>query len=141
MKKEDRKALAKGAFRLFSQIILARYNRSVILIMNITFWTNEHGETPVITFLSSLDPQTQHHIRIVFGRMEQLSFPDFIRSKHVRSLYRMYEFKVPFRGMAYRFFFTFNNHICVIVHAWIKKTQKTPPHEIAIALARISKII
>ncbi|MDQ6905759.1 MAG: type II toxin-antitoxin system RelE/ParE family toxin [Chloroflexota bacterium] len=105
------------------------------------FFVEENGRRPIQDFLSSLDGKTQ--TRFVWS-IEQLRVRNTrAREPLVRNLEgRLWELREESNTNIYRLmYFFFTGRRIVFVHAFQKKTQKTPRREIDIALDRMQQFI
>jgi phage-related protein len=103
----------------------------------IVFYVDEKGYSPIQEFLQSLDIKTQ--ARFAWS-IEQLRIRN-VRAKEplVRHLdEKLWELREESSTNIYRLlYFFFSARRIVFVHGFQKKTQKTPRHEIEIALKRL----
>lgn len=110
--------------------------------MKIRFWENARGDAPVLEFIRDIrDNETRDHIQVQLKKIECLVANDFLCSKHVRPVRHLYEFKVPFKKLQFRFFFVVTQDVCVLLHACLKKTQKTERRDIELAITRTKFMI
>jgi len=110
-------------------------------LWTIVFYTEDDGSSPVQEFLMSLDIKTQ--ARFVWS-IEQLRIRNVMaREPLVRHLEgKLWELREESSTNIYRliYFFFSGQHI-VFLHGFQKKTQKTPRHEIEIALQRLNSFL
>src|SRR5258708_4453836 len=103
----------------------------------VVFFVDERGSSPIREFLQSLDLKTQ--ARFVWS-IEQLRVRN-VRAQEplVRHLEgKLWELREESSTNIYRLlYFFFSGRRIVFVHGFQKKTQKTPRHEIEIALQRL----
>lgn len=96
----------------------------------VIFYTNDRGKSPIIEYIDGLSK---------LDRAKILKFIDILRerkgaldepySKHIRGKIR--ELRIDFAGNKHRiFYFTFINKKIIMLHAFLKKTKKTPEREI-----------
>ena len=100
------------------------------------YYRAENGDEPVRLFRNRLNYKIQQRF---FAREEQLlqAFGERLSQPHVKYLGDgLWELKVDFGNLAYRFVYFLHGHFVVHVHAFQKKTQKTPGQELKIACAR-----
>ncbi len=119
--------------------MLLTYNKFVIIYkqMEIEFWCDSSGDSPVIDFIKDLSPKSSVKIYDLFEKIEERGWAFIAYSGMVRKLRDgLYEFKVRFDRVFYRFIFIIKNSICYILNAFKKKTNKTPNYEINLALRR-----
>ena len=101
------------------------------------FETNR-GEKPVEKFINSLDPNT---IAKVIHNIDLLEkYGNLLRMPHSRRLVKdLYELRVKGKEEI-RILYTFKSRNIYLLHAFKKKSQKTPKREMAKALKRIDMI-
>ncbi len=99
----------------------------------VTFYERPDGVVPVQDYIAGLGSKDKAKV---------LKYIDFLRehkgvldepySKHIRGKVR--ELRVDFSSNRHRiFYFTFVNKNIILLHAFLKRTPKTPAREIAIA--------
>jgi phage-related protein len=100
------------------------------------FYTTAAGESPVSAYIDSLPgPQQQKILRgVLLLREHGTALP----APHTKPLGDgLWELRMVFGGDAFRvIYFTWTGRRFVLVHAFQKKTQKTPPGEIDLARGR-----
>ena len=101
------------------------------------FETNRR-EKPVEKFINSLDPNT---IAKVIHNIDLLEkYGNLLRMPHSRRLVKdLYELRVKGKEEI-RVLYTFRSSNIYLLHAFKKKSQKTPKREMATALKRIDRI-
>ena len=108
---------------------------------SILFYVDEDGESPVRTFLRSLDRTT----RARFGwSIEQLRLRDVsAREPLVKKLdSRLWELREESQTNIYRVIYCFvSGRRIVLLHGFQKKTQRTPRGEIEIAERRLARFL
>lgn len=89
----------------------------------------------VLPFVPTLQKPTQAKILRQLDLLEQ--YGHHLGPPHVKQLRKdLYELRV--RGkQEVRLLFTFRESICYVLHAFVKKTQRTPVREISTALGRM----
>src|SRR6476659_3162681 len=97
------------------------------------FYLEDNGSSPVEDFLADLDRQTRSRIYTAMERLRQVNLR--AREPLVRHLERdLWELRQGSDGNIYRFiYFFFSGRRIVYVHAFQKKTQKTPRREFELA--------
>lgn len=105
---------------------------------NVILFENNRGEKPVEEFIKSLDEATIAKVIHVIDLLEK--FGPLLKMPHVKKLDKnLYELRI--RGkQEIRIVFSFDKKKIYLLHAFQKKTQKTPPREIATALKRLKRI-
>lgn len=105
---------------------------------NILFYESGRGEKPVEGFVKSLDELTIAKIIHSIDLLEK--FGPLLGMPHVKKLDKnLYELRT--RGkQEIRILFSFDRKKIYLLHAFQKKTQKTPSKEIDTALKRLKTI-
>ena len=102
----------------------------------IVFYETEDGEQPVREFLRSLTKSQ----RVAIGRSLQLLEAIGVSLREPDAKYlgdRLWELRAQVEGNIFCcLYFTWTNHRFVILHAFQKKTQKTPSRELRTAQRR-----
>ena len=96
----------------------------------VTFFKDSKNKSPVLEYLNSLGAKEKAKIlKYVEFLREHKGVLDEPYSKHIKGKIR--ELRVDFSNNRHRiFYFTFINKNIIFLHAFLKKTQKTPPEEI-----------
>jgi phage-related protein len=103
------------------------------------------NEIPVLDFILSLNPKQQAKI---YREIELLiKFGNELHLPHVRKMEgekynALWELRVEIASNAFRIFYFmhYQNH-SILLHGFQKKTMKTPPKELDIALSRMKDYI
>jgi len=92
------------------------------------------GKEPVLDYLKSLDLKIRQKInKYISYLQDNEGYLDEPFSRHVQGKIR--ELRVDFANNRYRiFYFTFINRKIILLHAYLKKTNKAPKKEIRIAI-------
>jgi phage-related protein len=107
-----------------------------MLTWRIVIYTTTTGESPVSAFIDSLpEPQQQKILRSILLLQENGTR---LQAPHTKPLGDgLWELRTVFGGDAFRIiYFTWTGRRFVLLHAFQKKTQKTPPGEIELARGR-----
>ena len=108
-------------------------------------WTVENyidarGRSPVEEFLDQLPASDRARIDQTIGLLEEFGLqlgPPYV--KHLED--KLWELRVRAGRKAYRvIYFAFTGRRFIILHAFLKKTQKAPRREIATARQRLARI-
>lgn len=97
----------------------------------VKFYRNSRtGKSPVLEYMESLDYKEKAKIlKYVEFLREQRGYLDEPYSKHIRGKIR--ELRVGFGRNRFRiFYFTFIRKTIILLHAFLKKTERTPIQEI-----------
>ena len=107
----------------------------------VVFYIDESGRDPVREFLQSLDTKTL--ARFVWS-IEQLRLRN-VRAQQPLARHlegKLWEMREESSTNIYRLLYLFfSGRRIVLLHGFQKKTQKTPRHEIEIALQRLDRYI
>jgi len=102
---------------------------------DVVFFENLNGRQPVREFILELSKDDQREIGADI-RVVQNNFP--IGLPLVKKLKpELWEIRSSVKSGISRVFFAFINEKIILLHAIVKKTQKTPPKEIDIATKRL----
>ena len=101
------------------------------------FYTDERGRAPVEEFFDTVPDKEFAGIQRTLGLLEEFGLQ--LGSPHVRHLEgKLWELRVKTRGKAYRIlYFAYTGQRFILLHAFLKKTKKTPRAELRIAQARL----
>ena len=104
----------------------------------VNFFQTARGDYPVKDFIEEQDEATKtkigHSVRLLIDYGPFLKPPDI---KKLRD--KLYELRIPGRT-AVRIFYTITGGEYYLLHAFKKKTQKTPAREMKVAIDRIKEI-
>lgn len=103
------------------------------------FFQTARGHYPVKEFIEKQDETTHakilHAIRLLANNGPYLK-PPYIKKLHAK----LYELRISGK-IAIRIFYTTYNNEYYLLHAFKKKTQKTPTKEFKLALDRMRELI
>ncbi len=108
----------------------------------IELYEKPDDECPVLDFILSLNAKQQAKIYREIDLLEEfgndLYFPH-VRKMEGKNNEPLWELRIQFASDAFRilYFMFYENH-CVLLHGFKKKTEKTPPKELEIAINRMS---
>jgi len=99
------------------------------------------GKWPVLSYLKSLDNKKKQKINKYIELLkENDGYLDYPYSRHIKGKIR--ELRVDFNNSHHRiFYFSFINKNIILLHAFTKKTQKTPKRELRIAEKNYQDVI
>lgn len=110
--------------------------------MKVYFYRTPAGRSPVVEEIDSLPKRAAAHAYEILGEIEKRGFdaPRVIL-KHIQG--KLWEIKMKLPGVGgYRiFYFCMQKDVMVLLHAFLKKTQKAPKHYIETALQRMADAI
>lgn len=105
----------------------------------VKFFQNTREESLVDNFINDQDETT--HAKILHSILLLKNGGPFLMPPYTKKLQpNLYELRTSGKN-AVRIFYTMINGEYYLLHAFKKKTQRTPPKEIKIALDRIRKLI
>ncbi|MGJ5813567.1 type II toxin-antitoxin system RelE/ParE family toxin [Paludibaculum fermentans] len=99
------------------------------------FYRSDQGREPVREWLKDLDPEER---KVIGEDIKDVEFSWPVGMPVVRSLGReLWEVRSSLpRGRVARVIFCVHGERMVLLHGFIKKTQKTPQHDLELALKR-----
>lgn len=114
--------------------------------MEIEFLEMGRGDCPVQVFLDQLGDKARKKIVRTLELFETYDENYLFRSDVITKMpgyekYHLYEFRILYQKVKYRILCCIRRSTCFLVHAFVKKTQKTPPKEIQVAINRIQQYL
>lgn len=105
----------------------------------VEYYINSRGESPVKKFLLEQDERTQQ--KVIDSINILIESGPFLKPPYMKKLDNdLYELRIK-STVAVRVFYSPKTGIYYLLHAFVKKTQKTPEKELSIALDRIKELI
>lgn len=99
------------------------------------------NKNPIMDFILSLNEETQLDVLAILQKMEIDPFNLGTLSKKIKGVKNLFELRVKGRNIIIRLFYCYKkNKIVIILHGFIKKTQKTPKKELDIVIKRKKEI-
>ncbi len=96
---------------------------------------------PVRDFILSLDEELQLDVYASLRRLEDDPFSLGSLSKKMEGVRNLFELRIRGRNRAIRIFYCFKKgRIIILLHGFVKKTDKTPLKELGLALRRRKEI-
>lgn len=109
--------------------------------MKVVHYTAANGRDAVFEYLNSLRPQNRAKCEEVIQHLERYGFS--LSAKHLKKITgykKLWELRAS-SDVQHRIMFTIiDRDLAVLLHAFTKKTQKTPEKQIKIAVKRIKNI-
>ena len=108
------------------------------MVWRVEYYVNRRGESPVKEFLSEQRPRVKAKVLDAIDILIQ-SGP-FLKPPYMKKLDKdLYELRIK-SVVAVRVFYSPITGVYYLLHAFVKKTQKTPDREMKIALDRIKEL-
>lgn len=108
----------------------------------ILYYKTLKGKEPLRDFLNSLDEKAEQKIYAYLQKLEDEGFLPFPYSRKIEGVRKLRELRIPQGTNIYRvFYFMYRERTIVLLHAFKKKTQKTPKREVVIAKDRMEHIL
>lgn len=106
---------------------------------NIFYYESSSGETPVQSFIDSQEKKARIKIARMFDLLEE--FGVRIGAQHAKKLTGtdLWELRILGSDSIRIFYITQHPHTSLLLHAFKKKRQETPPREIKTALNRLQE--
>ena len=105
----------------------------------VLFFQTARGSSPVKEFIKEQDEIT--YAKILNATVLLKNGGPFLKPPYIKKLQdKLYELRVS-GVLAIRIFYTIKNGEYYLLHAFKKKSQKTPPKELKIAIDRIKEIV
>lgn len=104
--------------------------------MQVSYFKSENGKCPIQEFLDSLDNKQQSKVLRYFLLLKQYGLTPVM--PHVKKLTGtpLWEIRILGKDSIRIIYFSPHKESIVILHGFLKKTKKTPPKELSIALKR-----
>jgi phage-related protein len=104
---------------------------------------SENNKIPVLDFLKQLNPKDQAKILREIDLLTEFGFS--LGMPHIKKMSGtkdLWELRIKQSSNNFRiFYFYYKNNKFILLHGFLKKSQKTPIQEISIALKRRTKFI
>lgn len=105
----------------------------------IEFYTDTRGKSAAVKFINELPVQTRARVRNALRLLRE--FGVLLQLPHARPISghrKLWELRA---GTIRLFYFTHTGHRFIVLHAFRKKSQKTPRREIAVAERRMAEFL
>ena len=103
------------------------------------FFKTTRGDYPVKEFIEKQDKTTIARINLSIRLL--IDYGPFLKPPDIKKLQdKLYELRIPGKSSV-RIFYTITGGKYYLLHAFIKKSQKTPAKELKVALDRMRKIV
>jgi len=110
--------------------------------MTVEFFPSADEQSQVWEFIDQIeDKKAQKKILATLEAMETMDFEGLYKAEVLRKIGNdLYEIRIQFRNIAYRILCVIRKAAFWLLHAFIKKSQKTPSRMVNIANARIKDL-
>ncbi|MCB1154834.1 type II toxin-antitoxin system RelE/ParE family toxin [bacterium] len=106
----------------------------------ITFYELPSGRQPVTEYLNTCHPKVREKIVAAIVRLEALGPTAGPHTKKIVTEQNLFELRISHQqGISRIIYFTLTSSHLVLLHAFTKKTQKTPRREIEVAKRRMKE--
>ncbi len=110
---------------------------------SIEYYVAASGKSPVKEFIDSLSPESKAKFIFVADLLTEYGLN--VREPYVKPITgtrKLFEIRIKDRQNIHRvFYFAYTGRRLVLLHGFTKKTDKTPPREIATAESRMKDFI
>lgn len=104
----------------------------------VNFFQTARGDYPVKDFIEKQDKTTITRINLSIRLL--IDYGPFLKPPDIKKLQdKLYELRIPGKSSV-RIFYTMMKGECYLLHAFTKKSQKTPTKELKVAIDRMGKI-
>lgn len=105
----------------------------------VLFFQTARGDYPVKDFIEKQDRTTITRINLSIRLL--INYGPFLKPPDIKKLQaKLYELRIPGK-LSVRIFYTINGGKYYLLHAFTKKTQKTPTKELKVALDRVRELV
>lgn len=109
---------------------------------SINYWHNPSGKAPVEKYLDSIDNKEERAelLSILKGIQENGTDAIGVEFRHIEG--KLWELKIKTHGNQHRIFYiVLKGNEMILLHAYLKKSQKAPLKEIKIARQRMKQLL
>lgn len=105
----------------------------------VKFFQTTRGDSPVEMFIREQDETT--YAKILHSIKLLRDSGPFLKPPYIKKLQsKLYELRISGKD-SFRLFYTINNGEYYILHAFRKKSQKTPTRELKVAIDRMKRLV
>lgn len=104
---------------------------------DVIFYATSAGREPLREWLQSLPREHRREVGAVIWVLQKMG--PALGMPHAKAIGRgLHELRIPLQGMAYRVFYGFvGQRLILLTHGIIKKSEKTPRHDLDLARHRL----
>jgi len=108
----------------------------------IAFYRFANGQSPIEEFLDSLNGKQAQKVLWVLRLVEDLEIVPIQYFKKLTGTANLWEVRIQVGSDIFRLLGFFESgRLLILTHGFAKKTQKTPPQEIALAMKRMEEYL
>jgi len=113
--------------------------------MKVQFYKNSRGDYLVCDYIENL--KIIKHQKKIYNKLrllEKIGHEQMLRTQDVKKIKgydNIYELRISYQNCYYRIFFSIFNNSYWLLHAFMKKSDKTPASEIETAFSRYSNLL
>ena len=105
---------------------------------DIRFYRKTSGKEPVLEWIKEFSEKDQ---KIIGHDIKRIQYTWPLTMPLVKALGSgLMEMRIKLKDTQIRIFFTLHEGAIILLHGFVKKTQKTPPNEMEIAVKRLKQI-
>ena len=109
--------------------------------LSINYWRNLSGKAPVEKYIDSIDNKEERAEMLSLLKGIQENGTDAIGVEFRQIEGKLWEIKIRTHGKQHRIFYVMlKGNEMVLLHAYLKKTQKAPTKEIEVAKQRMKTV-
>ncbi len=109
---------------------------------SINYWRNPSGKAPVEKYIDSIDNKKERAelLSVLKGIQEKGTDAIGVEFRHIED--KLWELKIKTHGNQHRIFYiVFRGNEMILLHAYLKKSQKAPLKEIQVARQRLKQLL
>ncbi len=109
--------------------------------MSINYWRNQTGKAPVEKYIDAIDNKEERAELLSLLKGIQENGTDAIGVEFRQIEGKLWEIKIRLHGNQHRIFYVvLKGNEMILLHAYLKKTQKAPTKEIEVAKQRMKTV-
>lgn len=108
----------------------------------INYWRTLSGKAPVEKYIDAIDSSEERSelLSLLKGVQENGTYAVGVEFRQIEG--KLWELKIRLRGHQHRIFYVvLKGNEMVLLHAYLKKTQKAPINEVQVAKQRMKSVI
>ncbi len=109
--------------------------------LSINYWRNQTGKAPVEKYIDAIDNKEERAELLSLLKGIQENGTDAIGVEFRQIEGKLWEIKIRLHGNQHRIFYVvLKGNEMILLHAYLKKTQKAPTKEIEVAKQRMKTV-